>query len=131
MKSTQERLAESYCRPQTEEEWVLLIGYVPESGHTLCAWSGDFGAMEHETPLYWMTTEIPVPHFINLLHDRIAPWRLEEDGFEKVDKFTYTKHPHSWQTVTVDLHLKQIRIMDSAFNNVNTYTQLLTLIEMI
>jgi len=140
MKSTQERLAESYCRPQTEEEWVSLIGYVPVIGHTLCAWSDGFGAIEHENHLYWMTTEVPVSHFIDLMHDRLAPWRLAEDGFvfyastgqhvlhtNGLKRYHVTLPPIS-NTVKVDVWDGDKAI---EADNVSTYTQLLTLIELI
>jgi hypothetical protein len=137
MKSTNERLAKSYCRPQTEEEWVSLIGYAPAIGHTLCAWSDGFGAIEHENHLYWMTTEIPVSHFIDLIHDRLAPWRLEEDGFTTLGGSVYSKRftidsedGKITRTITVITDNGRVYLNDGA-TNVSTYTQLLTLIQLI
>ena len=86
-------------------------------------------------------TLIPVPHFIDLLHDRIAPWRLEEDGFR----------PHPWRGTTMYMlpmpDRRSITVVDglvTAWNDndghanlglpmkgITTYTKLLTLIELI
>jgi len=139
MKSTAQRLAESYCKPKTEEEWVSLIGYVPAIGHTLCAWSDGFGAIEHENHLYWMTTEIPVSHFIDLLHDKIAPWRLAEDGFAYLTPMIEVA-TYPIGNVTVCFHEGKTSVIldpnDSPWHShvcsgVKTYTDLITLMRLI
>ena len=87
-------------------------------------------------------TEIPVPHFTDLLRDTIAPWRLAEDGF----------HAHPWRGTTMyelpipDRNMS-ISIVDDVvtawndaddkanlglpMNGLTTYTDLLTLIRLI
>jgi hypothetical protein len=81
-------------------------------------------------------TEIPVPHFTDLLRDTIAPWRLAEDGFKAyADGHMYNINVHT------DLHIGAygiyIRARDAGeeveidLNNIKTYTDLLTLIRLI
>jgi hypothetical protein len=114
-----------------------LIGYVPAIGHTLCAWSDGFGAIEHENHLYWMTTEIPASNFIDLLHDRLAPWRLAEDRFTTLGGSVYSKRftidsedGKITRTITVITDNGRVYLNDGP-TNVSTYTQLLTLIQLI
>ena len=132
MKSTQERLAESYCRPQTEEEWAMF-GLIPLIGHYV-AWLG--GEPTLISGKFRDRTLIPVPHFIDLMHDRIAPWRLEEDGFNQITPYLQTRqYCFDFVTVTFEAENVHVTIPDrlGAFGirrcNVTTYTQLLTLIE--
>jgi hypothetical protein len=142
MKTTKERLAESWCRPKTDEEWTLLLSYVPSPDNTICAWADDFGLIEHENTLDWMTEEIPVPHFIDLFHDKIARWRLEEDGFEQICKPTCVTHHltlsdgaivqvTSGRDVSV-IEKNEFKGDDHIlFQGVRTYTDLITLIRLI
>jgi len=140
MKSTQERLSVSYCRPTTDDEWTTLLGYVPSPENTICGWAEDFGPIEHERPLEWMTEEIPVPHFTDLTQDRIASWRLEDDGFvfyastgqhvlhtTGLKRYHVTLPPMS-NTVKVDVWDGDKGI---EADNVTTYTDLLTLIHLV
>jgi len=136
MKSTAERLRSSYCVPKGAE-WDAF-GLIPLSGHYV-TWLG--GEPTLISGKFADRTEIPVPHFLDLLHDRIAAWRLEDDGFR----------PHPWMSSTMyEIQLpdyKSISIRDgevTAWNDsddnaslglpmkgITTYTQLLTLIELI
>jgi len=83
MKTTAQRLSEVFCRPKTEEEWNVLIGYKPHKHATICKYSETFGAVESDHVSEGMT-EIPVTHFDDLTKDKIASWRLEEDGIKCV-----------------------------------------------
>jgi hypothetical protein len=81
-------------------------------------------------------TEIPVPHFLDLMHDCIAHWRLEDDGFDRqytdVKQFTIRVRSHT--TVMIERNKNgsfSIDVEGVPFYGVKTYTQLLTLIELI
>ena len=136
MKSTAQRLGESYCKPQTEEEWAKF-GLIPLSGHYV-AWLG--GEPTLISGKFADRTEIPVPHFTDLTQDRLATWRLEEDGFvfyastgqhvlhtNGLKRYHVTLPPMS-NTVKVDVWNGDKAI---TADGVTTYTQLLTLIELI
>jgi len=150
MKSTNERLAESYCRPKTEEEWQSVcdgldwgfdVQYVLRKyngGAVAYGWiapimTEQFGRVE-------LGTEIPVSHFTDLMHDRLATWRLEEDGFvfyastgqhvlhtNGLKRYHVTLPPIS-NTVKVDVWNGDKGI---EADNVTTYTDLITLIRLI
>ena len=147
MKSTAERLGESYCKPQTEGECKSLGIGSDNIGTEVCmGWKGvlvryiDAGR-----------TKIPAPHFHDQLHDRIAPWRLEEDGIKHVgiaadggsilygmnlpDKHSavMVKFPHNGSTP--ELKITELsrggRDYDEvSFKGVKTYTDLLTLLKL-
>lgn len=83
-------------------------------------------------------TEIPASQFIDLVHDQIAPWRLEDDGFHQVTPYGETKmYYFDFVTITIESNNVHVTIPDrlAAFGvrkcKVTTYTQLLTLIELI
>jgi len=148
MKITQERLAESYCRPKTEEEWKTVAGIRP-LGKRFCH--------QKDAKSYWIEhligvvsddtvphdrTEIPVSHFTDLRHDSLAPWRLAEDGFRRI---------HPWKGSTMYELLipdqRSITVVDglvTAWNDnddlgnlglpmkgLTTYTDLITLMRLI
>jgi len=132
MKSTNERLAESYCRP-IKEEWDAF-GLIPLSGHCV-AWLG--GEPTLVSGKFANRTEIPVSHFTDLMHDRIAPWRLESDGFTTLGGSVYSKRftidsedGKITRTITVITGTGRVYLNEGP-TNVSTYTQLLTLIELI
>ena len=82
-------------------------------------------------------TEIPVSHFTDLMHDRIAPWRLAEDGFTTLGGLVYSKHftidsedGKITRKVTVITDTGRVYLNEGP-TNVTTYTDLLTLIRMI
>ena len=143
MKSTAQRLGESYCKPTTEEEWKQVSGVFP-LGKRFCH--------QKDAKAYWVEgligvvsdivqhdrTEIPVAPFTDLLHDRIAPWRLEEDGFNQITPYVQTRqYFFDFVTVTFEAENVHVTIPDrlGAFGirrcNVTTYTKLINLIEMI
>lgn len=81
------RLDNSYCAPRTEDEWAAIDALNPR---TELRMKGRFvyTLKEHGKRRLWVchrekgnAKEIPVSRFLDLLHDRIVPWRLEEVGF--------------------------------------------------
>jgi predicted RNA binding protein YcfA (HicA-like mRNA interferase family) len=135
MKSTAERLSESYCRPN-EIDWkaIELIDDERVIRHyrdwSICATVGSLLGR----------TEIPVSHFIDLMRDSIVPWRLEEDGFvfyrstgqhvlqtNELKRYHVTLPPMS-NTVKVDVWDGDKGI---TADGITTYTDLLTLIRLI
>ena len=115
-------LDNTYCRPTTEAEWDLL----PNRDLWCRNENAVFGAIDFSKQKVSGKTEIPVQHFIDLLEDRIVPWRLEEVGFEKA----------------IEIYFYEIGISNIAFYpegrvtfgtpeqdfNIKTFTDLLTLI---
>jgi hypothetical protein len=82
-------------------------------------------------------TEIPVPHFTDLLRDTIAPWRLAEDGFQTMNGIVYALELRPVidgetvaRRITVITDTGKVYLSDGP-TNVTTYTQLLTLIRLI
>jgi hypothetical protein len=150
MKSTNERLAESYCRPQTEEEWKQVAG-IMTLGKRFCH--------QKDAKSYWIEhligvvsddivphdrTEIHASHFHDLLHDRIAPWRLEEDGFEhitnRIGGYVLQWGINDVSVLIVRFSNKEDNEPDveiesefgwTPFPGCKTYSQLLTLIQLI
>jgi hypothetical protein len=137
MKSTAERLSEAYCRPNNSE-WVDLIGYVPNRDTDICAvWDIEYGVTDADALETHGLSEIPTDHFTDLLRDTIVPWRLLEDGFQTMNGIVHTLELRSVidsQTVArrvmVITDTGKVYLHDGP-TNVTTYTQLLTLIELI
>jgi hypothetical protein len=132
MKITEQRLSESYCKPTTPEEWEVF-GLIPLSGHYVTWLNGEPTLISGK---FADRTEIPTSHFIDLVHDRIAPWRMEEDGFNTIGGVVFYK------MFTIDHEdgkiMRKITVITDTgrvyFNEgptkVTTYTQLITLIEL-
>jgi hypothetical protein len=136
MKSTARRLAESYCRPKTEEEWIELLGFDQSKHAEFCKYSNSLGAIPSDN-IIGRTTEIPVSYFLDLLHDRLAPWRLAEDGFTTLGGSVYSKRftidsedGKTTRKVLVVTDTGRVYLNDGSIN-VTTYTDLLTLIRLI
>jgi hypothetical protein len=145
MKSTSQRLAESYCRPQTEEEWKKVAGIRP-LGKRFCHqkdaksyWIENLIGVVSDDTVPHDRTEVPVPHFIDLLHDRIAPWRLADDGFAYLTPMIEVA-TYPIGNVTVCFHEGKTSVIldpnDSPWHShvcsgVKTYTDLITLIQLI
>ena len=75
-----------YCSPKTDEEWMSLLGYIPSDSCTRCVYYEDFGMLEIDSENEHLVnfdgmSEIEVSKFLDLAHDRITPWMLEEVGF--------------------------------------------------
>ena len=75
MKTT---LENSYCRPTTEAEWKLIGLYNPVQPFFV---EYIKGKKRYSSRPKSSKSEIPVQHFIDLVEDRIVPWRLDEIGF--------------------------------------------------
>lgn len=147
MKTTAERLSESYCLPKTEEEWECLTNlpglqlisdvtleqvhlYLNQNryiGLALVSDKVDFCRPSKKR------TEIPVSQFIQLLNDSIVSWRLEDDGFKK----TPASHRLQIGDNSVDwLWNHGFAMVAGArgfadFKGIKTYTDLLTIIRLI
>jgi len=132
MKPTHKRLAEVYCRPTTEEEWNRL-SLTPLRNHYVMWLGGEPTTVGGEYPY---RTEIPVPHFLDLIHDRIVPWRLEEDGFKNDGNGLVL-----WLNAHNSIHVAEygiyLRLREAAdevemfLNGIKTYTDLINLVRLI
>lgn len=140
MKKTE--LKDVYCVPKTEEEWQQLdsthgfnvvgeengfvnsndiVVYEPEGLYQACL------RLENSD-----IKEVSVSKFIDLLEDRIVPWRLEEVGFvcESVgNEYYLSKYNHEgnqmWDiSIFIDnwIYLMGIEL------NIKTFTEIETLI---
>ena len=136
MKSTKERLNESYCIAMTEDETERLMDTSRSCGFSWNVWNhkGQWLHVEDSDGFNLSgelegRTEIPVSHFIDLLNDSIVPWRLEEDGFDIQDGITYFETVAGSFRIEADGDVSHIVTGRTA--NVDTYTDLLTLIRLI
>jgi len=132
-------LENSYCKPKTDEEWKILLQledlktladvefeYVKfhliqnrYDGFSIKNGKVDFIRCSKERQ-----TEIPVQHFIDLLEDRITPWRLHEMGF-----FTIAGIYWITSEIEFDPRSKSVSVFGATRNEVKTFTDLLTLIK--
>jgi len=144
MKSTNERLAESYCKPKTEEEWAAIAEHF-----TIDSWQKDFekcghvyffqhfkGILSYAKYPILGRTEVPVSHFLDLRHDTIAPWRLEEDGFSSYPSTgCYGITINDVIGVYIMFKFGDVELWVNGeclpMTGITTYTQLLTLIRLI
>lgn len=173
MKSTKERLEQTYCRPTNDKEWAIVAGHSETHPQNkidfpfVRNWAWDTEApypIDIKNNMTMATseevvgkTEIPSQHFSDLVHDRIVPWRLEEDGFVKENpleidgvvfkvpyKEDYTfsspnktgviisirfEHGMYLGTCIFTIHAHPHHVIN--LSGIKTYTQLLNLIEMI
>jgi hypothetical protein len=142
METRKERLIRTFSTAVTEEECDAIMdasraneswNVWDHNGKWLYFEDGDEFDIECELE---GRTEIPVTHFTDLLHDRIAPWRLEDDGFEFDSPFGYCYEPDPERfAVTIHLDPLIISVWTSgeglAFEGITTYTDLITLIRLI
>ena len=78
-------LENSYCVPNNSQ-WVELTGYVPNRDTAIYAvYDAEMGILDACDGEVNYLTEIPVQHFIDLVEDRITPWRLEEVSFRSTN----------------------------------------------
>lgn len=136
MKPTARRLSEVYCRPKTEEECIALNMHKSNVGVAVCKSILNDGLTGFNGS---GRTEIPVTHFIDLLQDKIVPWRLEEDGFShNTPMIEVASYPMG--NITVCFHEGNVSVIldpnDSPWHShickgCKTYTDLLTLIKLI
>jgi hypothetical protein len=127
-------LENSYTVPMTLDELVQCVPWLKDDPMAedvaKCAFVAFGDGTIAKEPRDGMA-EIPVPKFIDLLNDRITPWRLEEVGFfDHVTQFIglfgsshihFTKSSGS-VTITPFDHGKGINVYPT------TFTDLLTLI---
>jgi len=132
MKPTAQRLSEVYCRPTTEGECKLLGIEKVNIGYDICqSWRGGLARYIDKG-----RTQIPVSRFIDLIQDAICAWRLEQDGFKvSGDDRIFSMNAHTDVFVTdYGIFMRARDRSDEVevwCNGVKTYTQLLTLIELI
>lgn len=127
-------LENSYCVPRTVEEWDIF-GLTPLTGHKVM-WLGGEPTLVSGT--FNDRTEIPVPRFLDLMHDRIVPWKLEEIGFQSpvLAKWKYELTlKHVWgEEPFKKPSLRRIRFdkgemsLDNQPINISKFTDLLSLI---
>ena len=122
-------LENTYGRPITEAEWDLL----PNRDLWCRNEDAVFGAIDFRKQKVSGKTEIFVQHFIDLLEDKIVPWRLEEVGFVNKYDSDYVYAIDNRTDLYIMLNYNFIR---SRYNsdevdipvNIKTFTDLLTLI---
>lgn len=150
MKSTRERLSESYCRPQTDKEWMLFSGRnnVPTNYKNLAKLGYDtlffhdngvcfFMKFEPAKRRLGLRKEVSLQQMRDILDDLIAPWRLEEDGYNTMCGVVHTLELRPvidgetvLRKITVITDTGKVYLNDGP-TNVTTYTGLLTLIKLI
>ena len=129
-------LENSYCVPKTEEEWDMLypkvnwLGRYPSKNSHVCWYNNGkyLASWPNEDP---NRTEIPVQHFLDLVEDRITPWRLGEIGFNmsELPYFIRIEAPNEMHTIQVTETGKLTFINGKNFRGITTFTDLLTLIK--
>jgi hypothetical protein len=136
-------LQNSYTVPMTVEEWAQLVGIIP-IGYRSCHQKDAVSYFVHGNKGYVADflpedrTEIPVSRFLDLLHDRITPWRLDEIGWNFVDcKVSYhefkpnDKVTLSWSEKNKDAGVAFELDDDATWIYITTFTDLLALIRML
>lgn len=126
-------LENSYCKPQSEAEWDLL----PNRDLWCRNEDAVFGAIDFRKQKVSGKTEIPVQHFIDLIEDRIVPWRLEEIGFEyneyrgkvlsELSKYITTENEN--HCIDFDPNDGIVKVNLNGFEGVETFSEILTLIK--
>ena len=128
MKTTAERLVNSYCIPKSHEDWDAiypqakwLSQYPSSHSHVFYVDGGKYlASYPNENS---SRTQIPVQHFIDLIEDKIVAWRLEKDElFTIAGIFAITKE------IDFDPRCNELSVCGITRKNVRTYSDLLTLI---
>lgn len=129
---THTTLNNSYCAPTDKSEWSDLFPttsipkfqvYVMHDGVR-----HHFVARRPSNHLHWK--EISVTRYLDLLHDRIVPWRLEEAGFVPFPDEHNTAMMR-WENdaqYTVEVIGGGVYVNNASYN-ITTFTDLLTLIK--
>jgi hypothetical protein len=134
-----------YCVPRTVEEWRLVAPYFADEVEyygSIESWAidsvrcGNILLFQANSMLFISKdardrTEIPAPKFLDLLHDRMVPWRLEEIGFD------ITKLPYRIEIKgQIDRHIIEVTetgeltfIHGKHMEGITTFTELLQLIK--
>lgn len=123
-------LENSYCVPRTVNERAMFPHLLTEE-HYGVQLDNDYGVVcfDEGDWIYENGTEIPVSHFLDILHDRIVPWRLEEVGF--VDPFKTIRRRLLTDFHTIDVDEQNVVRIDGGYTYITTFTDLLTLIRML
>jgi hypothetical protein len=148
MKSTAERLEQSYCRPTTEADWADVISANPnlpdrpsrfvELNYDL-AYIVDgsvlvFGRFDYYKPKMALRKEIKIHQHVDLMHDSIVPWRLEEDGFDMTclpHKLMITEKSFERHIIEVTENARFVFLNGRLMEGIKTYTDLLEQIRLI
>ena len=148
MRTTAERLSEVYCKTTTYKKMREVIGSLDESVGfgSYCGLpnsdsemffyyseSDGYVRVENKKP---NRAEIPVQNFIDLIEDKIVPWRLVEDGFENKYAFDYVYKVgvHTDLYITPNYYFIRGRYNSDEVDisvNLKTYSDLLTLIRLL
>lgn len=135
------KIEEVYTIPKTEEEWKLL-----DEAHGFNVVGEENGFVKGQDCVVYESEglyqallrledndliEIPVERFLELINDRIVGWRLEELGFEKVEKnltFYVLKIANtelSWSEKTKNAGVGIEIGEEAVWLNISTFTELL------
>ena len=133
-------LDKSYTVPMTLEEWVQCVPWLKDDPIAdeidKCAFVAfyAFGEYTVATKPNDGMVRVSVPRFLDLLHDRITPWRLEEIGGQRYGNNNfYGINLPEHRCVIVHFEnrvLVDARQLDKGLNipNITTFNDLLTLI---
>ena len=130
-----------YCTEVTNAQWEELVRVADEVGITVYAHTEYNNVTQSYHKIASVSNglnRIPVPRFLDLLHDRIVPWRLEEIGFQSpvLAKWKYELTlKHVWgEEPFKKPSLRRIRFdkgemsLDNQPINISKFTDLLSLI---
>ena len=120
-----------YCVPKTEEELKSLPFFTPKNTRSTLLRP----VIKYEDEPFCTIAcngtgnreEVSVSKFLDIVHDRIAPWRLEEVGF--VDPFKTTRRRFLAEFHTIDVDEQNVVRLDGGYTYITTFTELLTLIK--
>lgn len=126
-------LENSYCKPKGEAEWDLL-----PNRDLWCRNEGAvFGVIDFSKQKIQGMTEITVEQFLDLVYDKIVPWRLKEIGFEyneyrgkvlsELSKYITTENEN--HCIDFDPNDGIVKVNLNGFEGVETFSEILTLIK--
>ena len=132
-------LGNSYTVPMTLEEWVQCVPWLKDDpiaeDVAKCAFVAFGDGKIAKEPREGMV-RLSVPRFLDLLHDRIVPWRLEEVGFVNLylNKNVWKLQFRLTSLVcNTEMNITSIEgeCGEEIPLNITTFTDLLTLIRML
>jgi len=118
------RIEDVYTVPKTEADWAML----PADRESWCRNEGVvFGNIPYNKQRREGKKEIPVDRFLDLLNDKIAPWRLLEVGFFRYesDHMAFDEIGLSVYDIGAEVHY--VRNIDPL--NINTFSELLQMMK--
>ena len=123
-------LGNSYTVPMTLEEWLQCIPWlkdVPIADEIdKCAFVAFGDGTIAKEPREGIV-RLSVPRFLDLLHDRIVPWRLEEVGFMHTVRGIYELNVNPQGHFTLE-YCEGFVYVSAGRTSITTFTDLLTLI---